>query len=449
MATKAKRAYLFAALVFVVFFFALPCAAQQTAEDFSTLPAFTKADRVLILAPHPDDESIGTAGVIQQALSAGATVYAACYTNGDANELAFIIYEKRITFFKGEFLHMGEVRRKETIAALRFLGVDEDKISFLGYPDVGTMQIMLKFWGAVKPYRSLLTRVTNVPYDENLSPGAAYTGENILKDIKTVLTKARPTKIFVSHPLDTNGDHQSLYLVLRVALWDLEGRLRRPEVYPYLVHWRGWPRPRRFNPESALMPPDNFAQSQVAWQKTDLSEEQIKRKHEALGLYKSQIPYNPFYLKSFARKNELFGDQPFIILKPTKDADFEWQATDQAGFLSYAKTDNTLYIKLSLDRGITKAVATSVNLLGYSKKTAFANMPKVRLLLTRNKLIVYNKKSKIFVDDATMDVAGNNIIIKFPLVALNSPAYILSRVRANTRSMPLVCGGWRVLKVER
>ena len=432
----------------VLIFCAVSVFADSPAETFS-IPAFARGDRVLILAPHPDDETIGAGGVIQKALLGGAAVYVACYTNGDANELAFIMYEKRITFFKGEFLHMGEVRRKETVAALKFLGVNEDKMFFLGYPDLGTMHIMLKFWGAGKPYRSLLTRVTNVPYQENLSAGAAYTGENILKDIKTVLAKARPTKIFVSHPMDTNPDHQSLYLFLRVALWDLEGRIPRPQVYTYLVHWRGWPKPRRFRPELALLPPENFTESGILWQKLDMTEGQIRKKGEALGFYKSQIPYNPFYLQSFARKNELFGEQPFIILKDRETPDLDWQAADGTGFLSYAKTGSTLYIKLSLGRKITKGVASSVNLLGYSKKTNFHNMPKIRLLVTRNKLIVYNKRNKVFVDGADMDVAGESIIIEFPLVALNLPDYILSRVKVNTRSMPAVSGGWRVLKMNK
>ena len=124
-------------ILFLVFFLFFPAAfslAENAPEISSALPLipdFTRQDRVLILAPHPDDEAIGTAGVIQKAVSAGADVYVACYTNGDANQLAFIAYEKRFTILKGEFIHMGEVRRKETLAALKFLGVEENKIFFL------------------------------------------------------------------------------------------------------------------------------------------------------------------------------------------------------------------------------------------------------------------------------------------------------------------------------
>ncbi len=95
-------------LVFVILFPPYICFAAEIKE----LPEFSKKDRVLILAPHPDDEAIGAGGLIQRAKKAGAEVKVGLYTNGDHNELAFIVYEKRITFKKREFIHMGEVRRK-------------------------------------------------------------------------------------------------------------------------------------------------------------------------------------------------------------------------------------------------------------------------------------------------------------------------------------------------
>lgn len=450
----AKKSLYIILSVFLILFFAASAFSQQPQEvspDFASIPAFAKHDRVLILASHPDDETIGAAGVIQRAVKAGADVYVACYTNGDANELAFIVYEKRLTFRKGEFLHMGEVRRKETVSALKFLGVDENRIFFLGYPDVGTMQILLKYWGTNKPYRSVLTRSFCVPYKENLSPSAPYAGESILKDIKTILVKVRPTKIFVSHPADTNGDHQSLYLFLQVALWDLSGRIKNPAVYPFLVHYRGWPRPRGWHPQLTLVPPKTLSGAPVLWQKLDLAEQEVKKKYKACGFYKSQIPYNPHYLHTFARKNELFGDYPIVILKEQKQPQIEWQAVDstpEAAFLHYAKKDGKLYIKLSLGRQITKGVTSFVYLLGYSKKTKFADMPKIRLAVTRNKLLVYNKRSRIFVNDAKMSVSGDSIIVEFPLVVLNSSEFILSSVRAHTSSVPPDTTSWRILKIE-
>ena len=41
--------------------------------------------KIAVLAPHPDDESLGTGGLIQQALAAGAEVRVIFVTDGDNN----------------------------------------------------------------------------------------------------------------------------------------------------------------------------------------------------------------------------------------------------------------------------------------------------------------------------------------------------------------------------
>ena len=79
------------------------CIALYAGEPENAI-GFNSEDRVLILSPHPDDEAIGTAGVIQRALKQNAKIRVVCYTNGDSNQLAFIVYEKRLTFKKAEFL---------------------------------------------------------------------------------------------------------------------------------------------------------------------------------------------------------------------------------------------------------------------------------------------------------------------------------------------------------
>jgi len=214
--------------------------------------SFNENDKILILAPHPDDEAIGACGVIEKALKKNAKVKVVCYTNGDSNELSFIVYEKRITFRKGEFLHMGEVRRRETMWAMVSLGVRPENIIFLGYPDFGTLEIFTKYWGNVTPYKGLFTKVSKVSYREAMSMNAPYVGESILKDIEKIILDFKPTKIFISHPGDVNRDRRSLYLFLQVALWNLEGKVESPQIFPYIIHVARWPMPRGYHPELEL-----------------------------------------------------------------------------------------------------------------------------------------------------------------------------------------------------
>lgn len=428
-----------ALLIFL--FLVLPALPLKAAEE---MPQFTGDDRILVLCSHPDDEAIGAAGVIQQAIKAGAAVKVVYYTNGDSNEPAFSVYEKRLTFRKGEFLHMGEVRRQEAIAAMGCLGLNSKDLIFLGYPDVGTMAILTQYWGHTRPYKALFTRVSKVPYPECLSPGAPYLGESILRDLEKIIPGFGPTKIFVSHPADRNNDHRSLYLFLRIALWDLEGEIGQPKIYPYFIHLAGWPDPRGYHPELGLEPPGPV--KDVSWAQLALTQKEVNRKHDAIAYYKSEVEYDPPYLFTFARKYELFGDYPYIKIKrQPQDDRIRWVNADSTNAVSYACEDACLYIKLSLKRKADKDVGMSVFLLGYSRKTDFADMPKLKVSIDAFGIHVKNKKETVSIKDAVVSYGGNSVILKMPLKALGDPDYILSSVRAAGLSEGQ--NAWRILEL--
>lgn len=461
---KNKRP-IFGFVIIVIFFVSSVC----FAENFNALPQFKNSDRILILAPHPDDEVIGAAGVIQRALKAGAKVKVVCYTNGDNNELAFIVYEKRLTFKKKEFLHMGEVRRNETIAAMASLGLKKENIVSLGYPDFGTMEILTKYWGETKPFRSMFARVTKVSYPEAMSVSAPYVGESILKDIKTVILDFKPTKVFVSHPADANRDHSSLYLFLRIALWDIGGKIKQPEIFPYLIHVVGWPKPRGYRADLELNPPKTLSNGEISWQKLELTDEEISLKKDAVSFYKSQNKSAPSYLATFARKNELFGDFPVIQLKGQKQRlkEIDWQnpkdeskdieessrekeksREDLIFGLTYALKDNNLFVRIVLKRRIAKGLGISLYLLGYSKNTDFAKMPKIQLTINILGLHMKEKKLTLPVKDIEMVNKGKAVILRIPLSILGNPDRLLSCARARSGGLPLDETAWRVLILE-
>ena len=90
-----------------LFFFTLSGFAQSTSIEFS------EGDRVLIVAPHPDDEALGAGGLIQSAVDSGADVKVVYLTHGDHNEIASIFYQKRPLLTKSDFVRSGQVRRPD------------------------------------------------------------------------------------------------------------------------------------------------------------------------------------------------------------------------------------------------------------------------------------------------------------------------------------------------
>ncbi len=412
------------------------------AQDVKPIQEFTSNDRILILAPHPDDEVMATGGVIQKALEAKAKVKILFLTNGDHNEPAFIIYEKRLTVRKGEFIHMGQVRRKESLEALKKLGFTEKDCVFLGYPDFGTMEILLKYWGDIKPFKYMLTRISKVPYSNCLSPNAPYVGESILNDMEKIIRDLKPTKVFVSSPVDVNRDHRSLYLFLQIALWDLEGEIARPDIFPYLVHIKGWPEPKGYHPDMELAPPDMLKSGEISWRRLELTDEEVKMKHDAMECYKSENAYNPTYLFTFARKNELAGNYP--VIKLSKES--AWRSVGTT--LAYSRKGDDLFIRLALKNKRNKNLGISIFLLGYRKDLKFPKMPKLAINIGLNSLVVKDKKQRIGGGKVQLTEEDNSLILKIPLYLLNDPIYILACTKAGSIVLPFEDTAWRIIQFE-
>jgi len=421
-------------LLFIPILLLSPSRAASQTQGIKELEPVKKSDRILILAPHPDDETIGCAGVIQQAHALGAQVKIVYLTNGDHNQVAFIVYEKRLTLRTGEFIHMGEVRRREAIKAMKLLGLSENNLIFLGYPDFGTFTIFGQYWQTKKPFKSLLTRISSVPYKENMSFGAPYKGESILSDLKSVLLKYKPNKIFVSHPADTNVDHKALYLFLQIALADLNKNIPNPKVYPYLIHCIGWPRPRHYHPGLTLEPPQKFSNSQINWQKYALAPNQLNKKYQAILCYKSQTESSAFYLLSFARKNELFGDYP--------------EQTLNFGEINYAVKDNSIFIRIKQEKEFKRGFGFQLYLFGYSYKTPFAAMPKLRIIAKNNKFKVLDVGKRITPPGISLQLDSNALVLQVPLEVLGNPEFILTSIKAYGGALPVDTIGFRKIYIK-
>lgn len=83
----------------------------------------------LIVAPHPDDELIGAAGLIASLMRRGTEVHVAVVTDGAASHPNSRTWPRR---------RLIAARQTETRHGLRRLGVMPASIHFLGLPDGGT-----------------------------------------------------------------------------------------------------------------------------------------------------------------------------------------------------------------------------------------------------------------------------------------------------------------------
>src|SRR5262245_47079726 len=71
--------------------------------------AIEDTDRILILAPHPDDEILGCGGIIQRAVARKQPLRVVFLTNGDFNERSFAVYRRHFVVEPRAVLQMGKI----------------------------------------------------------------------------------------------------------------------------------------------------------------------------------------------------------------------------------------------------------------------------------------------------------------------------------------------------
>ncbi len=290
---------LLAALVSVGFYANLHRTAQaMSASSLPKLPELTQTQRLLIIAPHCDDETLGAGGLIAQARQSGIPVQVVFLTNGDAFPAACALVTRRLPPRATDYVHLGEIRQKEALKALAVLGVEAGSVSFLGYPDRGLNALWEDHWLPSAPYRSAYT-------NRSSTPRGAYCGAALVTDIKGIVEKFRPTDIFVTHPADDHMDHSIAASFTEAAL--AGSSLKNIRLHYYIVHRGDWPLPQGYSPQLNLVPPSGFALADTHWRSLPLSPETQKVKERALNQYPSQLELCGRQLRSFLRGNEIFG----------------------------------------------------------------------------------------------------------------------------------------------
>ena len=80
-------------------------------------------NRTLVIAPHPDDESIAAGGLLQRAIAAGGEVRVIFVTDGDNNPWPLRYLKKKVRINDADRAEWGALRREESRRALAALGV--------------------------------------------------------------------------------------------------------------------------------------------------------------------------------------------------------------------------------------------------------------------------------------------------------------------------------------
>jgi len=163
----------------------------------------SKAQNILVVAPHPDDEVLGCGGALCQHAAAGARVVVAFLTSGELG----LKHLPRAEAWR--------VREQEARRAARILGLAG--VEFLRGPD----------W----------------------SVGEATV--QLARLLRTIVQREKPHLIYLPQPADWHPDHQAALPLLRLV-FDRRGR-KTPELRAYEV-WSPLPAFDQVVDITALMP---------------------------------------------------------------------------------------------------------------------------------------------------------------------------------------------------
>ena len=289
-------------LVTIVTMFLLKPPQNDLKVKYPHLQAAERHDRILIIAPHIDDESIGAGGYAIDAMANGAEVFVVFLTAGDCNRFSARLMNKTLGPTASNYLTVGRTRIVEARKAMQLLGIAPDHYFFLGYPDRGLQAMMLDPNAVV---RSRGTRERSVPYHDAVSPGAPYTYDSLMSDMRHVLDIAQPTTVIAPVPFDLHPDHSAAAEITDLAL---EDRYIQPARLGYLVHAGRMAKLMVRRPTRALMPPVRM--QSFSWTTYALSDRVMQAKNDVLMTYKSQRPYVFLLRNAFVRRNELFFMYP-------------------------------------------------------------------------------------------------------------------------------------------
>lgn len=292
------------AAVFLVYFFGGEYIRNYLSKSkLSDLPDIAPGSRVLIIAPHCDDETLGPGELISRMVKKGVNFKIVLMTNGDGFTDAIDITYREIHPTGRDSVRFGYLRQGETKDAMGHIGIPGDDIIFLGYPDGGLYSMWSQYhWST--PYQSPHTLYSKSPYENSYTPGAAYTGESVVRDLKSIISSYKPQYIFFPHPNDRHPDHLASSCFTKYVLNQLNLNIRQ---YVYLVHRGDWPIISKNEGNLYLVPPPALLNNASYWYGFDLSTAEVNEKKDSINRYKSQVRVMGPRLRAFARKNELFA----------------------------------------------------------------------------------------------------------------------------------------------
>lgn len=422
-----------------------------------------KGEKVLVFSPHNDDEVLGPGELISKSLKNGAEVKVVFITNGDGFKNAIQLDYLNLHPKPLDFIKFGYTRQGESINALKKLGLSENNIIFLGYPDGGIAYLWNAHWDKNNPYTSNFTQTNKSPYRNSYTKDTSYTGENLFLDMTKIIGEYKPDYIVMPHPNDRHPDHWAVNAFEKYTLATMNYAPKKQLLY--LVHRGDWPTPLKRNTSLYLVPPKKLIDMGTEWRFMDMSDEEINKKSEAIQCYKSQFRTLKPLITAFERKNELFGEYNNIKIKKYERNDNEIRpeesnkiivdplqdaltlelsrGSDISAIYSEISKEKNLHIFVETDSNIEKLTSYNINMVFFIS----SKVSRLNLQVKDNKITEKNIGTNSInnIEGIKHEVSGKFIHIVIPNSKIDDFNHMFINAASSVEDHLLDKTAWRMI----
>jgi LmbE family N-acetylglucosaminyl deacetylase len=240
----------------------------------------------VVVAPHPDDETLAAGGLIQRILRTGGTVRVVVLTAGDGYLEAAAALTGHDPPSHADYRALGGARGSEIHEAMATLGVRD--LVLLDGPDDG----LATLWASDEPYTS--------PHTGR----GPFTNMALLDALRATIAAVHPTLVVGPDPRDHHPDHAAAG---RFTMAAVAGSSPGPTVLTYLVHDTVWPPPLKTGLDLPVPGPEYAG---TPWVTFSLTSDELATKRAALVAYRTQWPVIGGVLERFLRDDEVFAMPP-------------------------------------------------------------------------------------------------------------------------------------------
>jgi uncharacterized repeat protein (TIGR02543 family) len=232
----------------------------------------------------------------------------------------------------------GYERENEAVVGCGVLGVQENNLIFLGYPDGNLNRIYENYTEASD--QLVTSNGISMTYGNRGLGGAdyhtyrfgapaPYNSANIISDLEDIISNFQPENIFVTSEFDNHLDHSTSYQLLRRALFNIHNNNPNyfPIIHKTIVHWSSsWPNTTDPTSLTADIPQNSdygttWTETGLIWANRESIDVPIDMqsinfssnpKYQAIDTHSSQGGATNGILGRFIHKDEIFWNENIL-----------------------------------------------------------------------------------------------------------------------------------------